>query len=152
MTLMKSRARMKIRPGHAAGFGRFTVAEYIDYQVGKNLRTQAEIARAAGFDSANMITMLKQGRTKVPLDRVGPLADAMGCSRTYFMRLVLGEYHPNLLAILQEVFGYHISTNEFSIVAFIREISGYSDPGLGDERAKELLREAFGEPTPARRR
>lgn len=127
-------------------FGRMTVAELIDYHIGTKEKSQAQIAAEAGFDKPNMITMLKQGRTKVPLARVGALADALGISRTYFLRLVLGEYHPEVLPIMQEVFGYHVSTNEFSIIEFVREVSGYSDPGLGDGRAKELLRRAFGGP------
>ena len=33
-------------------------------------KTQAEIASEAGFANANMITFLKAGRNKLPLDRV----------------------------------------------------------------------------------
>jgi len=37
-------------------------------------KTQAEIASEAGFGNANMMTFLKNGRNKVPLDRVPSLA------------------------------------------------------------------------------
>jgi transcriptional regulator with XRE-family HTH domain len=40
-------------------------------------KTQAEIASEAGFANANMMTFLKNGRNKVPLDRVPSLAQAL---------------------------------------------------------------------------
>lgn len=141
---------MAIRPGMGTKFGRMTVAEFIEHHIELAGLKQAQVAREAGFDKPNMITMLKQGKTKVPLSRVGALADALGVSRTYFLRLVLGEYHPEVLPIMQEVFGFHVSRNEFAIIEFVREVSRYSDPGLCDEGAKDLLRKAFGGPVPGK--
>ena len=40
-------------------------------------KTQAEIASEAGFANANMMTFLKTGKNKVPLDRVPSLAKAL---------------------------------------------------------------------------
>jgi len=125
-------------------FGRMSVADYLDYQIVICGKTQREIAEESGFPKANIITMFKTGRTKVPLERVPALADALGVSRTYLMRLVLGEDHPALLSVMEEVFGYHVSDNEFSIIAYVREVSGYSDPGMGGKDTKWLLKEIFG--------
>ena len=55
-------------------------------------KTQAEIASEAGFANANMMTFLKNGRNKVPLDRVPSLAKAavaVGCDS------IMIEVHPN---------------------------------------------------------
>lgn len=37
-------------------------------------KTQNEIARDAGFPSANILSMMKSGETKVPVDRIPKLA------------------------------------------------------------------------------
>ena len=46
-------------------------------------KTQAEIASEAGFPNANMMTFLKNGRSKVPLDRVPSLAKALEVDPAY---------------------------------------------------------------------
>jgi len=40
-------------------------------------KSQAEIAHDAGFVNPNVLTMIKQGGTKLPLDRVPALAKAL---------------------------------------------------------------------------
>ena len=52
------------------------LAKYVETRVLelKFKKSQAEIAEEAGFLNANMLTMLKQGATKLPLDRVPALA------------------------------------------------------------------------------
>lgn len=40
-------------------------------------KTQAEVASEAGFPNANMMTFLKNGRNKVPIDRVPSLAKVL---------------------------------------------------------------------------
>ena len=50
---------------------RFIAARILD--IGKS---QKDIAREVGFESANVITMIKQGATKLPLSRVVSLRQA----------------------------------------------------------------------------
>ena len=54
-------------------------------------KTQAEIASEAGFANANMMTFLKTGKNKVPLDRVPSLAKALEVDPAYLMRLALDQ-------------------------------------------------------------
>ncbi len=54
-------------------------------------KTQAEIASEAGFANANMMTFLKNGRNKVPLDRVPSLAKALGVDPAMLLRLALDQ-------------------------------------------------------------
>ena len=42
-------------------------------------KTQAEIAAEAGFANANILSMLRSGSAKMPLDRVPALAKALEC-------------------------------------------------------------------------
>jgi hypothetical protein len=54
-------------------------------------KTQAAIASQVGFPNANMLTHLKSGRAKVPLDRVLPLAEALEIEPSLLMRLALDQ-------------------------------------------------------------
>lgn len=59
----------------------------------KPKKSQAEIAAQAGYVNPNMVTMIKQGTSKVALDRVPALAKALECDPAYLMRLALE--HPS---------------------------------------------------------
>jgi hypothetical protein len=122
----------------------WTVARYLDYAISKSEKTQAEIAREAGFKHANVITMLKLGHTKVPIDRVPALAAALEVSSSYLLELVLREYVPEIASVIEETAGMLLSGNEIAIIKYVREVSGGGDPGIGGDVAKQKLREAFG--------
>lgn len=47
-----------------------TIASLID----KSGKSQIEIARALGYENANMITMFKKGTTRIPPEQVVPFA------------------------------------------------------------------------------
>lgn len=49
----------------------------------KPTKSQAEIAALAGYVNPNMITMIKQGSSKVALDRVPALAKVLECDAAY---------------------------------------------------------------------
>src|SRR6056297_3865375 len=83
-----ARATMTKRP-HADT----ELAKYIERRVLelKSKKSQIEIATEAGYVNPNMITMIKQGSTKVALDRVPALARALECDPAYLMRLSLEQ-------------------------------------------------------------
>lgn len=72
------------------------VARYIAAAIERSGKLQVDISRAAGFDKPNVVTMIKQGKTKLPLERVGVMAQALGVDRFELLDLVMGEYHPEL--------------------------------------------------------
>lgn len=54
---------------------RTTVADFIADRLAESDKTQREIAEECGFEKPNIITMFKNGTTKLPLNRIGPLAN-----------------------------------------------------------------------------
>ena len=64
--------------------------------------TNREIAERVGFQYPNMVTMLKQGLTKAPLNRIPALEQALDIERGALMRRALHEYEPELFDILTE--------------------------------------------------
>jgi len=100
-----------------------TVAEYLTKQLEICGKTQMEVAQAAGFDNPNIITMLKQGQTKVPLARVGALARVLDINAAHLMRMVLEEYIPETWRAIEEAMDRMIlSEHEEQLVRRFREM------------------------------
>ena len=110
----------------------------------KHRKTQKEVAREAGFLNANMLSLLKSGANKVPLDRVPALAKALEADPAYLMRLSL-EQSVGVTAAnaIVEVFGTPVSENERGWLEEIRDASDHSDPRL-TTRSRVALRGIFG--------
>lgn len=107
-------------------------------------KTQAEIASEAGFANANMLSMLKSGKNKVPLDRVPSLAKALEIDPAYLMRLALDQAVGATAAkAITEIFGTPATENERGWLEEIREASDNSDPRL-TARSRTALRAIFG--------
>lgn len=107
-------------------------------------KTQAEIASDAGFANANMLSMLKSGKNKVPLDRVPSLAKALEVDPAYLMRLALDQAVGATAAkAITEIFGTPATENERGWLAELRDVSDNSDPRL-TARSRTALRAIFG--------
>ena len=110
----------------------------------KHKKSQAEIAEEAGFISPNMVTMIKKGATKLPIDRVPAVAKALECDPALLLRLALeqGEGATAATAIF-EIIGPPVTRNELVWITEIREASGDTDPRL-TSRASAAFRGIFG--------
>jgi len=107
-------------------------------------KTQAEIASEAGFANANMLSMLKSGKNKVPLDRVPSLAKALEVDPAYLMRLALDQAVGVTAAkAITEIFGTPATENERGWLTEIRDASDNTDPRL-TARSRTALRAIFG--------
>jgi hypothetical protein len=82
-----------------------TVAEFLAQEIERCGKTQTQIGLEAGYLRPNIITMLKQGSSKVPIRKVPALAKALGVEPALFLRVVLNEYQPEMLATLESVLG-----------------------------------------------
>ena len=89
----------------------------------KSEMTQREIADRVGFKHANIISMLKSGDTRVPLDRIPALAQTLGMDEREFLVLAIQEYHPGVHEVLVEVLGLPLSDAELGIVTMFRMAS-----------------------------
>lgn len=59
----------------------------------KGVKSQRDIAQRAGYKNQNMITMIKQGNSKVALDRAPDLARALEVDPKEFMLLALEQFY-----------------------------------------------------------
>lgn len=86
-------------------------------------KTQAEIAREAGFPKPNILSMLKQGQSRVPIERIPALADACMVDSAYFLRTALEEYCPAAYAVIVNTIGEPLTANEWDMVHCYRLIA-----------------------------
>lgn len=107
-------------------------------------KTQKQIALESGFVNPNLISMIKTGATKIPLDRVPALAVAIETDPGHLMRLALEQAIGKTAAVaVLEVFGTPTSVNERGWLTEIRDASGDTDPKL-TARSRTALRAIFG--------
>lgn len=83
---------------------KMTVASFIAAQIECSEKTQAQIAQEVGFEKPNIITMIKQGKTKLPLAKIGLMARALGVDPVYLFRLTIEEYLPDTAEAIEGVF------------------------------------------------
>lgn len=106
------------------------------------LKNQREIAAEIGYDRPNMLSMIKSGDAKLPLDKVPALAKALGVDARHLFRLTLEQHHPEVARVAHEIFGHVVSDNEMALVQIFRKITGDADPQL-EPLLHELIKEAF---------
>lgn len=117
------------------------VAEYITWQIQLCGKAQTEIAEQAGFEKPNVITMIKQGKTKVPLNKIGSLAKALEIDPVFFMKMVISEYLPDLSEMIQHITNQPIlSKNELEFIEVIRS-SEVVNPRLRTDTERKKLRD-----------
>lgn len=78
---------------------RHDVARRLTNLIDASGKTQREIAHEAGFASQNIISMIKSGDTKVPLNRVPALAKALGVEPQELFVECLEAYEPELFDV-----------------------------------------------------
>lgn len=95
----------------------------------RHRKTQADIAAEVGFRTPNLVTMIKSGATKLPIDRVIALSEALECDPAFLLRLALEQSAGNAVATaIFEVTGGPVTKNEMVWLGEIRAASGDTDP------------------------
>ena len=99
-----------------------TVAEFLTFHIERSYRTQKEIALDIGYTKANIITMFKQGLTRLPLDKIGIVAEVLEIDPGVLFNKVLKEYMPDTLTALKPIMkGLELSEEECELIAFYRK-------------------------------
>ena len=67
-------------------------------------KTQRQIAREIGYAKPNVLSMMKHGETRIPLEKIPALAKACDVDEQLFMRTALLEYQPAAYSALMRTF------------------------------------------------
>ncbi|NTX17987.1 helix-turn-helix transcriptional regulator [Burkholderia cepacia] len=122
-----------------------SVADYISGVIGLSGKSQRQIAAEIGYDNPNMITMLKQGRTQVPLNKVKLLAKSLNLDPVHLLRMVMLEKTPEVWEIIEDIIGRDstISQTELGLIEFSRSQLHGVDLDLHDHQLIDDLGNAF---------
>ena len=126
------------------------IAVIIDEMMEDMDLTDKVLAVRLGYSSPSMIRMFREGRVKVPFEKIPDLADAIGANRRTLMDRALREYLPELIGALLRTHSA-LTDNELAIVECIRQLSDGSDPSLDDEGVESGLQQVFSATTPDER-
>src|ERR1700712_1531836 len=99
------------------------VAEFLHKAIDKSEKTQRQLAKEIGFTSPNMLAMVKHATTKFPIERVIPTAKALEVDPGRLMYLVLQQYWPKHMDVIEDVFGLVVSANEKHLIVSVRRLS-----------------------------
>jgi hypothetical protein len=102
-------------------------AEFLTRAIEDSGATHTEIADRAGFGAPNVISMMRLGRMKVPLDRIPDIADACGADDRHFLRIAMAEYHPEVWNVLRASFGDVLTRSEQDLIAIFRVLNQDGD-------------------------
>lgn len=81
-----------------------TVAEILNDALEANPQIkQTQVAEAVNLPRPNVIYMFKTGKSKIPLDKAGRIASAVGLNAREFWFKCLKEYQPEVYAELERV-------------------------------------------------
>lgn len=125
------------------------VAAFIASRISELGKTQTQIASEAGFPKPNIITMIKQGKTKLPLNKIGPVALALECDPSHLLRMCLSEYEPDTWTAIEPYLGSLLKPEEAALIAALRSRSVFPLHPFFDEQQRASMAEFLSSPVPA---
>ena len=144
--MLRDGQRMDDNMARNKAYGGTELAAFITHRINelRSRKSQVEIASEAGYQNANMVSMLKSGSAKLALDRVVDLAKALETDPArLFQMALLQSGHETTRQVIEEVFGRIVTRNEIGWLEAIREASGNADPFL-TARARASILGIFG--------
>ena len=112
----------------------------------KNIK-QCDMAEALGFEKPNIITMFKDGTTKVPFNRVPSIAKYLGYDVKKMLDLWFEVYAPDDFAIIQKYMlpapKSELSANEMKIIRAVRLLTSYKEPEFEGNRSQVFALKTF---------
>src|SRR5260370_34113677 len=113
-----------------------SVAEFLTGAIGLSGKTQRQITDDIGYDNPNILTLFKQGKTKLPVNKVKLMAQSLGVEPTRLLRIVMTEYMPDAWQVIDDLVGDKIiSQDERGVLSLAETCTGglgidFQDPKL----------------------
>jgi transcriptional regulator with XRE-family HTH domain len=122
-----------------------SVAEFLRKAIELSGKTQKQIAREVGYDNPNIISLLKDGSTKLPIPKVAAFAKALNVDPRHFLVVVLTEYWPDTWkAVRDSLCTSPLTPGEFKFIQALRAQVGGIDLDPDHPDVRRALEEAFG--------
>jgi hypothetical protein len=86
--------------------------------------TDEQLALAVGFDQASIVTMIKSGKVKLPVDKIAAFAAALTLDPAHLLRIYLLETSPATLAAVEALLSQVLLTsNERQLIENYRYLA-----------------------------
>ena len=109
------------------------VAEFLAWAIHRSGKTQRQVAVEVGYPKPNVVSMMKTGETKIPIDKVPDFAQALDVDTAFFLRMVLEEYYPEIYAVISASLGTPLSANERAMLHCYRSVAPEDDLEMDGE-------------------
>lgn len=97
------------------------IANYVSRSIKLSGKPNTQIAHEAGFSHSNFVSMIKTGKSQVPMARIPALAKAMGTDPKILLDGCLAVYHPELHKVISSLApGALISRGELALIRVLR--------------------------------
>lgn len=102
----------------------YEVSTFLASLIDNSGKTRKEIANEAGLGKPNMISMLKNGDTKLPLAKLGSFAKAVNTNPANLLKLCLREYYPDVWEAIKNHLDAAVTSDELRMVRALRSATG----------------------------
>jgi hypothetical protein len=81
------------------------VAHILTGAINNSSKTQTQIAHEVGFNRPNMVSMIKQGYSNVPIVKVKRIADCLNLDAKELLDCCMEEYRSKEWQVIREIYG-----------------------------------------------
>jgi transcriptional regulator with XRE-family HTH domain len=113
------------------------VARFIQRRIEETGQTQKDIAFKVGFEKPNIITMIKQGKTRLPLDKIGLMANALETDPAQLFHMCMEEYQPATWKVIAPFMEGALTKDELRLLNSLRAWVGGPFLSALSEESKE---------------
>lgn len=122
-----------------------SVSEYISEKIAASGKSQIEISADCDWPKPNMVTMVKLGSTKMPLEKVGLLAASLEIDAKDLLRRCMAEYLPDTLKAIEQFHpGLVLTRYEHELVLAHRAVAGDTNYSVAIFKSPYTLVEPMG--------
>jgi len=82
-------------------FTRQFIANLVDQRISDSCKSVVQVAKECGFHRPNVLSMIRNGQTNVPLAKVEMLALSLEMNPRVFLEQVFRAYHPEVWDVIE---------------------------------------------------
>lgn len=97
------------------------VAREVGRLIDRSHKSRQDIADESNFPNANILSMIRAGNGKMPIERAADFARAVETDEGKFLKLVLSEYMPTVLQAFSSLEGVVIDEEEEAFIQLFRK-------------------------------
>ena len=99
-------------------------ARYISARIDASKKSAHQIAMESGFDSAGDVSMIRSGSVKLPIAKIGKIADALSTDPVQLLTICFQEYFPETWASISPFLDAALTADELSLIKGLRSAVG----------------------------